>query len=130
MKFMMNTGRSIKQGVHVKSKYHPDYAQETSSCFMNPLDLFEMGIDEGDTVSVTGEGGRVVMRVVQSEIVGEGTIFIPFGPYANFILPCRTHSTGMPDFKSCSVDIEPTNEETKTIGELMSEIGGREYEGK
>jgi formylmethanofuran dehydrogenase subunit D len=129
MRFIMNTGRSIKQGVHVKSKYHPDYAIETSACFMNPLDMFELGIDEGDNVLVTGEAGRVVMKVVLSEEVGEGSIFIPFGPYANYILHPCTHSTGMPDFKSCDVEIEPTAEKPVSIGELMSGIGGRAYEG-
>jgi len=130
MKFIMNTGRSIKQGINVKSKFAPDYAIETSSCFMNPLDMFEMGVDEGENVLVTGEAGHVVLKVVKSEDVSEGSVFIPFGPYANYITNCHTHSTGMPDFKSCNVGIEPTQEEIKTIGELMSGIGGREYEGE
>lgn len=128
MKFIMNTGRSIGQGMYVKNKYAPEYARETSICFMHPLDMFELGIDEGDNVSVTGESGSVTLRAVKSEDVNEGAVFIPFGPYANYIIPCRTHSTGMPDFKSCHVGIEPTSEAVKTIGELMSDIGGREYE--
>ena len=130
MKYIMNTGRSVKQGMFVKNKYAPEYAGETSICFMHPLDIFELGIDEGDNVSVTGEAGRVALRVIRSEDLNEGSVFIPFGPYANYIIHFRTHGTGMPDFKSCTVTIEPTQEKIKSIGELMSEIGGREYESK
>jgi formylmethanofuran dehydrogenase subunit D len=34
----------------------------------------------------------------------------------------------MPDFKSQSVDVEPTEEPIRSVGELMEEIGGLRYD--
>jgi len=34
----------------------------------------------------------------------------------------------MPDFKSQAVDVEPTEEQTLSVGQLMEEIGGLSYD--
>ena len=62
------------------------------------------------------------------ERVEMGTVFVPYGPYANHIIDADTHSTGMPDFKSHEVEIEPTDEEPKTVHKLMEDLGGLAYD--
>jgi len=126
--FLMITGRTVNQGVTVENKTSAAYAVETSTCFMHEFDMLELGLADNDAVRVTGPCGEVVMRAVASPEVGMGTIFVPYGPYANHIIAAGTHSTGMPDFKSHEVTIEPTDEEPKTVHRLMEDLGGLAYD--
>jgi formylmethanofuran dehydrogenase subunit D len=128
MKFLMITGRTVNQGVTVENKTSPEYAAETSTCFMHEFDMMELGLDDSDTVRVTGPCGDVVMRVSASVEVEMGTVFVPYGPYANHIVAAGTRSTGMPDFKSHMVEIEPTDEAPKLVHELMEDLGGLAYD--
>jgi len=128
MMFLMITGRTVNQGVTVENKTSAAYAEETSTCFMHEFDMLELGLDDGDAVRVTGPCGEVVMRVSASEEVEMGAVFVPYGPYANHIVAADTHSTGMPDFKSHEVAIEPTDEEPKTVHGLMEDLGGLAYD--
>ncbi|KUK61588.1 MAG: molybdopterin dinucleotide-binding region [Methanoculleus marisnigri] len=128
MTFLMNTGRTVNQGVTVENKTSAAYAEETSTCFMHEFDMMELGLADRDTVRVTGPCGEVVMRAVASVEVEMGTVFVPYGPYANHIVAADTHSTGMPDFKSHRVEIEPTDEEPKRVHELMEDLGGLAYD--
>ncbi|WP_292521386.1 molybdopterin dinucleotide binding domain-containing protein [Methanoculleus sp.] len=128
MTYLMLTGRTVNQGVTVENKTSAEYAAETSTCFMHEFDMLELGLDNGDTIRVTGPCGEVVMRAVMSEEVGMGTVFVPYGPYANHVVAADTHSTGMPDFKSHQVEIEPTDEEPKRVHELMEDLGGLAYD--
>ncbi|MDN5339179.1 MAG: formylmethanofuran dehydrogenase subunit [Euryarchaeota archaeon] len=128
MKFLMITGRTVNQGVTVENKTSPEYAAETSTCFMHEFDMMELGLDDGDAIRVTGPCGDVVMRVSASVEVEMGTVFVPYGPYANHILSAGTRSTGMPDFKSHMVEIEPTDEAPKLVHELMEDLGGLAYD--
>jgi formylmethanofuran dehydrogenase subunit D len=68
------------------------------------------------------------MRVSASVEVEMGTVFVPYGPYANHIVAAGTRSTGMPDFKSHMVEIEPTDEAPKLVHELMEDLGGLAYD--
>lgn len=126
--FLMITGRTVNQGVAVENKTSPEYAKETSTCHMHEFDMLELGLDDGDAIFVTGPCGSVVMWVLASREVELGTVFVPYGPYANHIIDADTHSTGMPDFKSHAVEIEPTDEEPKMVHELMEDLGGLAYD--
>jgi len=128
MTFLMITGRTVNQGVTVEKKTSAAYAEETSTCFMHEFDMLELGLADQDTVMLTGVCGTVVMRAVASDEVEMGTVFVPYGPYANHIIAADTHSTGMPDFKSHEVEIEPTDEEPKSVHGLMEDLGGLAYD--
>ncbi len=128
MKVMMNTGRTVDQGANVENKRSVAYRDETGTCFMHFFDMMELGIDEGENVLVTSPYGRVVLTVAANDLIKPGTIFVPYGPYANHIIGGQTHSTGMPDFKSTEVTVEPTEEPRKAIYELMEELGGLPYD--
>ena len=97
MTYLMVTGRTVNQGVTVENKTSAEYAAETSTCFMHEFDMMELGLDDGECIRVTGPCGEVVMRVSASEEVETGTVFVPYGPYANHIVDAGTHSTGMPE---------------------------------
>ncbi|OPY39118.1 MAG: Molybdenum-containing formylmethanofuran dehydrogenase 1 subunit C [Methanoregula sp. PtaU1.Bin051] len=128
MKAILNTGRTVPQGEAVEHKASPTYRAVVSVCYMNPVDLMELGITEGAHVAVTSRTGRIVLTTWTSEGVSRGEIFVPLGPYANHIIAPETHATGMPDFKGETVDIVPTDEPVKDVGSLMEEIGGLRYD--
>ncbi|WP_265581853.1 molybdopterin dinucleotide binding domain-containing protein [Methanofollis aquaemaris] len=129
MKALFNTGRTSAQGQGLEAKAQPEYMEATSICMMNPVDLMDLELEEGERVLVRGPAGEVILTAVQNEGVPRGTVYVPMGPYANAVIDAGTHATGMPDYKSCIVDLEPTDDEVKRPAELMEAIGGLAYEG-
>ena len=128
MKFVLNTGRSVPQGAAVEHKGTEVYRTVSSACFLNPVDMMLLGIENGERVRVTTPAGHIVLTSRPAEGVTQGECFVTIGPYANHIISSETHGTGMPDFKSQRVDVEPTGEPLKSVGELMEEIGGLRYD--
>ncbi|UUX91571.1 molybdopterin dinucleotide binding domain-containing protein [Methanoplanus endosymbiosus] len=124
MIFHMITGRTVKQGVGVERKLSADYKKETSACRMNPLDMMDLGLNEGNHIKIISNYGEVVMAAVEDNTLTAGMIFIAYGPYCNVITSHETHGTGMPDFKSTPVRIEETDEDLKTVEELFRDMGG------
>jgi len=127
MKIRLNTGRTVVQGSHVDHKNSPEYARETSMIRMNPVDMMEIGVDDGERVKAGTHDVAVVLRVLSDETIKRGTGFLPLGPYANFLVGGTTHNTGMPDFKESDVNIEATSEKILSVGELMRCHGGVPY---
>jgi formylmethanofuran dehydrogenase subunit D len=128
VKCILNTGRTIPQGTAVEHKESDAYRAVASACFLNPVDMMMLGIENGARVRITSPTGHVVLSALSAEGVTRGEIFVTIGPYANHIISSETHGTGMPDFKSQSVDVEPTEEPIRSVGELMEEIGGCHYD--
>ena len=127
MKCILNTGRSVPQGVSVEHKGSEEYRTAASVCFLNAVDMMLLGIENGERIRVSSPAGDVVLTARSAEGVIQGEIFVPIGPYANHIISSETHATGMPDFKSQYVDVHVTEERVMSVGELMEEIGGLRY---
>lgn len=128
MKFILNTGRTVPQGDSVENKGSDAYRAAASAGFINPVDMMLLGIENGERIRVTTPTGHVVLTARSAEGVKQGEIFVTTGPYANHIISSETHSTGMPDFKSQPVNVEPSSERVKSVGELMEEIGGLRHD--
>jgi formylmethanofuran dehydrogenase subunit D len=129
MTFVLITGRTIAQGSYVERKNHPDYHVEASALHMNPVDMLEHDLEEGSTVLVTSDAGKVVLRARPSTLLRRGELFVCLGPYANHLVGPGTRGTGMPDFKTTAVTIEPTDDPVPGVAELMRRCGGVPYEG-
>jgi len=129
MNFLLNTGRTIRQGSSVERKNSATYREEASAVSMNPVDMFEMMVEQGERVRVKSGSGEVVMWVRPDPGLGRGKVFVCLGPYANHLIGTETHGTGMPDFKSTPVSIEPTEEPVPSVAVLMRQCGGVPYEG-
>jgi formylmethanofuran dehydrogenase subunit D len=127
MKALMNTGRTVPQGESVERKDSPEYETAVSVCMIHPVDMMTLGIEDGARVYVKNKYGEVVLVATSSETVERGTIFVPLGPYANHIMESETHCTGMPDFKSMTVDIGPSERPVMTVAELIEALGGVRY---
>jgi formylmethanofuran dehydrogenase subunit D len=128
MKSVLNTGRTIPQGVAVDHKGSPGYRAAVSVCYMNPVDLMALGIEEGVQVLLTSRAGSIVLTTRAAEGLNRGEVFVPLGPYANHIISAETHATGMPDFKGEPVEVSVTDKPVKDIGSIMEEIGGLRYD--
>lgn len=127
MKIRINTGRTVVQGSYVDKKNDPEYRRETSTFRMNPVDMMEIGIDDGERVKATTNEVSVVLKAVSDDTIIRGTGFIPLGPYANFLVGGDTQSTGMPDYKTTVAEIEGTSEKILSVAELMELTGGVAY---
>ena len=125
---LMNSGRTYKQGEQLYHKESQEYSEQTSLCFISPIDLFRLDIEEGENVEIETATGKTVFRTVASQDVVTGEIFLPCGPYANFILPPCTHSTGAPDFKTLEVEVRPTEREPVSAWDLLEAEGGLRYD--
>jgi len=124
MRFMLFSGRTIRQGNAVESKLSPEYRDAISVLSMTPFDMMEAGLEEGDAALVKGPGGQVVLTVKADDKLPRGHVFLPYGPYANHLIAPETHATGMPDYKAVPVDVEPAEGKPATVWELMRDLGG------
>ncbi|MCP5047750.1 MAG: formate dehydrogenase subunit alpha, partial [bacterium] len=79
--FMLNTGRTLYQ-------YHTSTMSGRSTPLntflsdpfmeMNPGDIKEMNLSDGETVRVVSRQGKIEVRVKETELVGRGEVFLPF----------------------------------------------------
>ena len=129
MRAILNTGRTIRQGSFVERKNTAAYREEASSLHMNRVDMLDLEIEEGSLVSVRSEQGTVVMVARPADGLNRGEVFVCLGPYENFLVNPETHGTGMPDFKTTVVTIQPTTEPVPGVKDLMELCGGAGYEG-
>jgi len=128
MRMLMNSGRTYKQGEQLYYKESPEYSEQTSHCFITPIDLFRLGIEEGENVEIETKAGKIVFRTIACHDLVPGEIFLPCGPYANYILPPHTHSTGAPDFKTLEVEVRPTEKERVSAWDILEKEGGLRYD--
>ena len=81
MRFVMNAGRTSKQGQQINvGKDHDDYQATVSTLTMHPEDLKALGIAAGGTVRVRSEYGGEATFGCQEGKVPRGMIFVPYGP--------------------------------------------------
>ena len=112
------TGRTIDQGKTVEEKLTEEYFKAVSYCELNEEDFRSLGLKEGDRVKIKTEFGEVVVFAKVGS-VPKGVVFIPIGPYANQITSDDTDGTGMPLFKGVRGVVERTEENVKSIKEIL-----------
>jgi formylmethanofuran dehydrogenase subunit D len=107
-RFIMNAGRTSKQGVQINvGKDNDEYETIVSTLTMHPDDMKALGIPAGGSVRVRSEyGGEATFRC-QPGKVPQGMIFIPYGPPTCRLMASDTDGTGMPTSKNWEVEVEP-----------------------
>jgi formylmethanofuran dehydrogenase subunit D len=71
-------------------------------------------------VRLSSSEGSIVVKVKSKKDLRKGLIFIPYGPWANYLIPSNTDSVGMPSFKGIKVNLKPTNEEALDLFKFLS----------
>jgi formylmethanofuran dehydrogenase subunit D len=105
-RFLMNAGRTTKQGQQVSSgKFLDDYKATTTTMIMHPDDMKEIGVPTGSTVRVRSLWGEETFKCVEGK-TPSGIIFIPYGPPTCRLMGQYTDGTGMPLSKGWEVEVE------------------------
>jgi formylmethanofuran dehydrogenase subunit D len=123
MRVKLLTGRSIDQG-RGKSlgKFSREYREGVAKCEMDPEDMELLRISEGEGVRVKVEDRSLVLKAAKSrQAPHKGMIFIPYGPWVNFLLEdVGTQGTGMPTMKALDAEVESApEEETLSLEEIL-----------
>jgi len=124
LRVLIITGRTINQGCHKeRGKLSKEYAESTSICEMSEEDMQKLGIKDGDRIKITTKYGSIVLTARRSKKIQQpGIVFIPYGPWANYVIDSSTEGTGMPLLKGLPAYIEPTAEEVLSIKEMIDLI--------
>ena len=111
MRFIMNAGRTSKQGQQINvGKDSDEYNAIVNTLTLHPEDLKALGVVAGGTVRVTSEyGGEATFRCQEGK-VPRGMIFVPYGPPTCRLMGSETDGTGMPTSKNWEVEVEPDAE--------------------
>lgn len=108
-RFIMNAGRTSKQGVQINvGKDSEEYQALVSILTMHPDDMKALNIAPGSSVRVRTESGGAEVFRCQEGKVPLGMIFVPYGPpTCRLWLDGNTDGTGMPTSKGWEVEVEP-----------------------
>lgn len=122
LKVILSTGRTLQQGISLeKGKYSNEYSNVASTLLMDPEDMKELKVLEGDKVKIKTENGEIVLRVKKSpDVPHPGIIFLPYGPWGNALIGSNTNSQGMPDYKNIVATIEKTDGALVKLGDMIS----------
>jgi len=122
------TGRTIDQGCGKEhGKLSKEYVNSVAVCEMNWEDMKKLEIRDGGNVKVTTKFGSVILKAKKSRrIRSPGTVFIPYGPWANLVLASSTDGTGMPLLKGVPANVEPTAEKVLGLPDLLVQSYGKE----
>jgi formylmethanofuran dehydrogenase subunit D len=105
-RFLMNAGRTTKQGQQVSSgKFLDDYQATVSTMQMHPDDMKDIGVPSGSTVRVRSLWGEATFTCVEGK-TPSGMIFVPYGPPTCRLMGQYTDGTGMPLSKGWEVEVE------------------------
>jgi formylmethanofuran dehydrogenase subunit D len=108
-RFIMNSGRSTKQGQQINAgKDSAEYQAIVSTMTMHAEDMKEAGIASGGSVLVRSEYGEARFTCVEGK-VPQGMVFCPYGPPTCRVMGNFTDGTGMPTSKGWEVEVEPVN---------------------
>lgn len=111
MRFIMNAGRTSKQGQQINvGKDDDDYQALVSTLTVHPEDLKALGVAAGAVLRVRSEYGGEALFRCQEGNVPRGMIFVPYGPPTCRLMGSETDGTGMPTSKNWEVEIEPVVE--------------------
>lgn len=122
------TGRTIDQGVgKEQGKNSKEYFENVAVCFIDPQDLRKLGMKEKANVQVSTKYGSVVVKALRSARTPHpGTVYVPYGLWANVVVDTETHGTGMPSLKGICAKIEPADDKpVLSIGELLKQQFGK-----
>lgn len=121
------TGRTIEQGEAIEGhKMAQGYVEAAGVVYLDPEDMKELGVWEGDVIRVETDFGSVLVAARKSpDAPHRGVAFIPMGPWANAVVNPSTDSIGMPSFKGVRAVVSPApGEEVSDAKSLLAKLRG------
>ena len=112
-RFIMNTGRTTKQGVQISAgKLTAEYQAIVSTLTMNGDDMKSIGAAPGTQVVVRSPHGEATFTCVAGQ-VPPGMIFAPYGPPTSRLMGPATDATGTPTSKGWDVEVSAAASEPR-----------------
>ena len=110
--FILIPGRSARQGVTLnEGKYTDGYKTEIATLRMNPQDMQDLQLVDGDIVRVWNEVGEFSAPCTNAKNeLPPGMLFIAYGDLSCRVMPADTHGSGMPDSKGLDVFAEKSTD--------------------
>ena len=81
-----------------------------------------MKLNKEDHVKVVTDYGSITVNWEPEKGLAHGSVFFPYGPWANQVYASSTHSTGMPIMKGIPATIEPCIEKVPTLEEIVENL--------
>jgi formylmethanofuran dehydrogenase subunit D len=104
-------------------KLSKDYFDAVSICEMDKSTLENLGIEEGDPVTVSTAIGKVIVSSKIDRKAEPGVVFIPCGPYANAVTGSDTLESGMPAYKAVNARISSAKgQSVLSVEELLKQM--------
>lgn len=102
------SGRSLSQARSRElGKFSDEYARSVAICELDPEDMKELDLGDGQNVRVRTDFGEVIVRAVTSKQAPHRRVaFIPYGPWASMLFDPATHTSGMPTLKGVKATVE------------------------
>ncbi len=129
LKATLITGRTMHQGMGLEyGKFSEFYKEKVAVIFIDPSDMEENEIQQGETVRIkTPYGESIVSAQKSRDGPHKGLVFMPYGPWANLISGDVTDGTGMPHFKGITCEIvKAPNEKIPDLETLLMQYLGDE----
>ena len=111
--FFMNTGRQMYHwhtGTMTRRSTALDARESTATVELNPADARELGVRDGEEVTISSRRNSIRIAVRLSERVARRQVFVPMHyreAAANLLTnPAFDGPSGIPEFKVCAVRIE------------------------
>jgi len=115
------SGRSLSQARSRElGKFSDEYSRSVAVCELDPEDMEELGVLEGENVRVKTQFGEVVLRATTSkQAPHKRVVFIPYGAWASMLFGTSTHTSGMPTLKGVKATLERTpHQKVATLEEI------------
>ena len=111
--FQLTTGRLyVHYHTGTMTRNSPSLDREVKECFleMNPADAADLGIGDGEMVTIASRRGSVATKIKLTKAVDERVVFMPFHfleSRANILTnPAHDPIAKIPEYKVCAVRIE------------------------
>ena len=119
--FFLNTGRQMYHwhtGTMTRRSFALDARESTPTFELNPADAAELGVCDGDTISITSRRGCITIAARISGRVARHQVFVPMHyreAAANLLTnPALDPYAGIPEFKVCAVKLSPVRDPSRT----------------
>jgi formylmethanofuran dehydrogenase subunit D len=117
------SGRTAKQGIGLEEgKLSKNYAESVNRIQINPDDADKIKLKKEDRVNVVTDFGEVTVNWEPEKGLPLGTIFFPYGPWANQVYASATSGTGMPIMKGIKAKMGSSKDNVLTIEELVEKL--------
>ena len=121
------TGRQLEHwhtGAMTRRAHVLDVIEPEPVASMHPLDLAQLGVDPGETLTIESRRGRIALYARADDGMPRGSVFVPFCYYeaaANMLTnPALDPFGKIPEFKYCAVRVTRGG----TVAERLSFGGG------